>query len=160
MKISAVSEYIRNNAEKTKKLSNDCIQFYNSQNELFGYMQKDYYGQSKLNTFVIFKNGAIYLYKSIKRTFEKIYVAGKKTDDDKLVVKSFITDITENNYEAKTKTKIRKIINLETPYKLMEEYPIQAQIYKIDEKLKYSKPQIEQELVTNLKSKANTINRK
>ena len=153
VKISAVSEYICNNAATTKMLSKDCIQFYNSKNELFGYMSKDYYGQSKRNTIVIFKEGAIFLYKSIKRTFEKIYVIEKNPEDDKLVTKRFVTDIIENNYEAKTKTQTRITVDLETPYRLAAEYPGQAQIYEMTGKLKYSKPKREQEIVTSLNAR-------
>lgn len=150
MRISTTAEYLRKNLAKTKVISKDCVHFYNSKNEIFGSISKFNYGKSKYSTITIFKNGMIFLYKSVKQTLHKIYVAGKNIEDDKLVTKYITTEIVENNYELKTKTTTRKIVELETPHKLMEGYPVQSQIYEINGKLKYSKPKIEEEKIEPL----------
>ncbi len=151
MKVSKVTGYLRKNLAKTKKISTDRISFYNYKNEIFGGIYKNNYNNSRYITITIFNDGMMYLYKSIRQTFQKIYVAGKNIEDDKLVAKSIATEIVEKNYKTNTKTTILKTVELETPHKLMEGYPPEAQIYEINGKLKYSKPKIEEERIEQLK---------
>ena len=88
MKVSKVTGYLRKNLAKTKKISTDRISFYNSKNEIFGGIYKNNYNNSRYITITIFNDGMMYLYKSIRQTFQKIYVAGKNIEDDKLVAKA------------------------------------------------------------------------
>ena len=142
MKISPIAKYLKENNAVSKKINKNTVHFYSPKNEYLGTLTK---GSSKGVKFVavtIFDKTIKPIYSKLTKTLKKtVYVAGKTSEEDKPVIKSFTRIIEEKDFASRNKTRTIKENNIKAQLTLLKEY-LPSNIYSLKGDIKYSKPEI------------------